>query len=129
MPRPSGGTMMLRSGDATSRPRTQISPASGCSSPATRRNVVLLPHPLGPSRVRTSPASRSKDTLSTTRVAPYDLVSPRTRRTGVSDGRVDELSVSSAIGSETPCASALELFLQHLDRRHPGFGIVLEGVV
>src|ERR1700682_4598575 len=51
----SGASEKPCSPDAISRPARNTAPPSGCSSPATMRKVVLLPHPLGPSRVKTSP--------------------------------------------------------------------------
>src|SRR5947208_5410712 len=41
-----------------------ISPPVGCSSPATQRNVVVLPHPEGPSSTTISPAGTTKLTPS-----------------------------------------------------------------
>src|ERR1700754_4285992 len=40
-------------------------PASGRSKPAMQRSVVVLPQPLGPSRVKNSPSGTSKLTWST----------------------------------------------------------------
>ncbi len=40
-------------------PKT-MRPRSGVSSPAMLRKVVVLPHPLGPSRVKKVPGSRVK---------------------------------------------------------------------
>src|ERR1700704_5965033 len=40
----------------TSRPSIRIEPLSGISSPATRRNVVVLPAPVGPSSATNSPS-------------------------------------------------------------------------
>src|SRR5262245_9301613 len=115
--------------EATIRLRTQTSPASGCSRPAISRKVVLLPQPLGPRRVRTSPARRSNDTSFTTRVAPNDLVRPRTRRTGSSGVRVTLAPVNAGTGNGEPSAwravSALELPLQRLDRGNADLGVVL----
>src|ERR1700716_2914334 len=59
-----GGTRMPRSGDDTTRPAMLISPEVGCSSPATQRNVVVLPQPEGPSRTTISPAGTAKLTPS-----------------------------------------------------------------
>src|SRR5205809_7766756 len=42
-----------------------ISPASGFSSPAMQRIVVVFPHPLGPSSVKIRPSGISKLTPST----------------------------------------------------------------
>src|SRR5437763_1902311 len=46
MLRPSGGTMMLSSGEATRRPRTQILPESGSSIPARLLLSDFLRHEL-----------------------------------------------------------------------------------
>ena len=59
-----GGTRMPRSGDDTTRPAMLISPPVGCSSPATQRNVVVLPQPEGPSSTTISPAGTAKLTPS-----------------------------------------------------------------
>src|SRR3977135_1450002 len=59
-----GGTKMPRAGDATPFPPMLISPPVGCSSPATQRNVVVLPQPDGPSRTTISPAGTEKLTPS-----------------------------------------------------------------
>src|SRR5713226_3585061 len=61
------------------RSSRNISPASGCSSPATIRNVVVLPHPLGPSSATMLPGSIVKDSRSTALVLPNSLVSSRSR--------------------------------------------------
>ena len=58
VPRSLGGTRV------TSRPRSSIVPASSTSSPAIARSKVVLPHPLGPSRVRISPGLTSTSTPS-----------------------------------------------------------------
>ena len=60
-----GWTKIRRGTEATTRPRSVISPPSGRSSPATRRRVVVLPQPLGPRRVNTSPRRTSSDARST----------------------------------------------------------------
>src|SRR6185437_17070316 len=59
-----GGTRMPRDGDETTRPAMLISPSVGCSSPATQRNVVVLPQPEGPSSTTISPAGTAKLTPS-----------------------------------------------------------------
>ena len=71
------------------------------------RSVVLLPQPLGPSNVRTSPALTSNDTSSTTRKAPYDLVSPRTRRTG--SGRRRSSGCVRQVGHRSPAFARLSV--------------------
>src|SRR5437660_255234 len=60
-----GGTRMPRAGADTTWPPIEISPSVGCSSPATQRNVVVLPHPEGPSSTTISPAGTAKLTPST----------------------------------------------------------------
>src|ERR1700730_14536870 len=59
-----GGTRMPRAGDDTTRPAILISPAVGCSSPATQRSVVVLPQPEGPSSTTISPLGTWKLTPS-----------------------------------------------------------------
>jgi hypothetical protein len=51
--RSSGGTRSWL--DDTTRPATEMRPLSGFSKPAISRNVVVFPHPEGPSRVTNSP--------------------------------------------------------------------------
>src|ERR1700730_13099501 len=68
-----GATNTCGGTEATTRPRKVISPASGRSSPATRRRVVVLPQPLGPSNVNTSPRRTSSDARSTAGWAPKGL--------------------------------------------------------
>src|SRR6266545_1115679 len=48
----------------TSCPSISTVPLVGCSSPATVRNRVVLPHPDGPSRARYSPSSVARSTPS-----------------------------------------------------------------
>src|SRR6266508_4129077 len=59
-----GGTSTPCAGAETSAPPMRISPALGCSSPATQRSVVVLPQPEGPSRTTISPAGTAKLTPS-----------------------------------------------------------------
>src|ERR1700730_11481864 len=65
MPRSRGGTLMPSAGAETVRPSMLIVPAVGSSSPATQRNVVVLPQPEGPSSTTISPAGTLKLTPST----------------------------------------------------------------
>src|SRR4030081_4012678 len=53
----------------TSRPSIRIEPLSGISSPATRRNVVVLPAPVGPSSATNSPSPTRSDRSQTARAA------------------------------------------------------------
>src|SRR5262245_17116208 len=79
MPRAQGGTRFLPFA-ATRSPAIQISPESGSSRPATRRSVVVLPHPLAPSSATVSPSATSRETLSTTVRRPNRFVTPTSRR-------------------------------------------------
>src|SRR5205823_10323731 len=45
----------------TSRPPIRIEPWSGISNPAMRRNVVVLPAPVGPSKATNSPSPTVTD--------------------------------------------------------------------
>ena len=54
----------------TSWPSIKIRPVVGCSSPATRRNVVVLPQPDGPSSVTSVPRAMLKVTLFTAVTGP-----------------------------------------------------------
>ena len=55
--RRSGGTRIRRSGSSSTWPSTSMQPrVSGCN-PASARNNVVLPAPLGPSMATTSPSS------------------------------------------------------------------------
>src|SRR5258707_9489353 len=53
-----------------------IRPASGRSSPATRRSVVVLPAPVGPSSTMNSPTARAKERSATAVISPKRLVTP-----------------------------------------------------
>src|ERR1043166_2467230 len=65
MLRSRGGTSRPRCGAETTSPPIAMVPAVGCSSPATQRNVVVLPQPDGPSSTTISPAATRKLTSST----------------------------------------------------------------
>src|SRR5262245_29272445 len=56
-----------------------MSPASGRSRPAMSLSVVVFPQPLGPRRVKNSPAFATKLSLSTATTRPKVLTSPATR--------------------------------------------------
>src|SRR5712691_1902798 len=55
-PRRLGATKTFRVEEYTTRSPTLISPARGRSRPAIERRVVVLPQPLGPSRVNSFPS-------------------------------------------------------------------------
>src|SRR5690348_15622860 len=63
------------------------------------RSVVVLPQPLGPSRVRISPRRTSRLSPSTARIGPYDLLTSCSARTAVE-------SVSTR-GPASVCTSAM----------------------
>src|SRR3954452_15771537 len=73
----------------TSRPATRALPASGSSSVARIRTVVVLPAAVGPSTPRTVPGGTARSTRSSTRVGPKDLTSPLTRMAGASPAWLD----------------------------------------
>src|SRR5215468_4084245 len=77
-----GGTKTRRGTEATIRPRSMISPPSGRSRPATRRSVVVLPQPLGPSSVNTSPRRTSSVARSTATCGANTLLTSSSVRTG-----------------------------------------------
>ena len=54
----------------TSSPSSRTRPESASSKPAIIRSVVVLPHPLGPSIEKNSPAGISRVTSSTARTSP-----------------------------------------------------------
>src|ERR1700730_9084279 len=76
-----GATKTRRGTEATTRPRNVISPPSGRSRPATRRKVVVLPQPLGPSSVNTSPRRTSSAARSTAGWEPKTLLTSSSART------------------------------------------------
>src|SRR5216683_3083007 len=63
-----------------SSPSSRTFPAFGISNPAIIRRIVVLPHPLGPSKVRNSPCSISKLTWSTAVTRPKFLVTSSNSR-------------------------------------------------
>src|SRR6266436_5259091 len=58
----------------TSRPHTETVPALGGMKPVIMRMVVDLPAPFGPRNPSTSPLPTSKETPSTARFGPKDLL-------------------------------------------------------
>jgi len=65
----------------TASPAIFTSPASGRSNPATRRSVVVLPHPEGPRRLKNSPLSTFRLTSRTAQACPYRLLTPSSSTT------------------------------------------------
>src|SRR5215213_7208651 len=74
--------------ETTSRPATRAVPASGSSSVARMRTVVVLPAPLGPRTPSTVPGATASSTPSSARVGPKDFTSPLTRMAGASPASV-----------------------------------------
>src|SRR6185503_3619593 len=68
---------LLGGSRVTSEDSMRISPESGSTKPAIIRRVVVLPHPLGPSRVTNSPARTSRETASTATTSSYVLTTSR----------------------------------------------------
>ena len=63
---------------ATSRSPIAIVPEVGCSSPATIRSAVDLPHPDGPTSTISSPSATSRSSASTAVVSsPKTFVTDR----------------------------------------------------
>src|SRR3954462_1672233 len=78
--------------ETTSRPAARALPASGSSSVARMRTVVVLPAPLGPSTPSTVPGATASSTPSSARVGPKDFTSPFTRMAGASPASVYGMS-------------------------------------
>src|ERR1043166_7652441 len=64
-----GATKIFRADENTTAPATATSPAVGRTRPAIERSVVVLPQPLGPSRVNSLPAGTSNATSCAARTA------------------------------------------------------------
>src|SRR5438445_3526638 len=86
MRRRSGGTTDVA--DDRQRSPTKISPPSGVRKPATRRSVVVLPQPDGPSSATSSRGLTSSVRLSTAATPPYRLLSPRSVTPGIAPSSV-----------------------------------------
>ena len=61
-----------------STPSTVTDPASGVSKPATTLSSVVLPEPLGPRMVSSSPEATSSETPSSATTSPKRLTRPST---------------------------------------------------
>src|SRR5882762_148455 len=92
-PRRLGATKIPRLPEYTTRPATLISPERGRSRPAIERKVVVLPQPLGPSRVKSLPSGTSKLTSCAART-----ISPRSL--GYSVQRPSTFSTRSLLHAE-----------------------------
>src|SRR4051794_3650568 len=72
----------------TGRPRISISPSSGIACAVSRRMVVDLPAPLGPSRPTQVPSGTSRSRWSTAVRSPKRLTTPCKRSAGGTPRRV-----------------------------------------
>src|SRR6202042_1542970 len=63
---------------------SRMRPSSGVSKPASIRNSVVLPQPLGPSSAKNSPLLLSSDSPSTARNAPNFFTTESMLSSGVS---------------------------------------------
>src|SRR3954470_5241766 len=70
------GTKVLAPASTKALPPTSMEPASGVSSPATQRSVVVFPQPLGPSSVMNSPDEMERLTSLRIGVALKALLTP-----------------------------------------------------
>src|SRR5947208_5718453 len=82
-PRRLGATNTFPGEEYTTRSTTLISPSRGRSRPAIERRVVVLPQPLGPSRVKSLPGGTSNATSCAARITwprspTYSVQSPFT---------------------------------------------------
>src|SRR5690242_15824721 len=80
----------------TDRPARWISPPSGERKPAIRLSVVVLPQPLGPSRVTNSPGATSRSMPSTAVIVPKRFVSLRSCSAGSATSLLLEEEVADA---------------------------------
>src|SRR3990172_8425719 len=98
---------------------TEISPSSGTSSPAIRRNKVVLPDPFGPTRPTVSPGLSWKEASTKRSCRPYCLLT-RVReimrrlahigRLSARERTIEQLfNRSSTVGLERPRAGAGEM--------------------
>ena len=72
------------SGDvlSSSLPSSRITPSTWRCRPMTERSSVVLPAPLRPTRVTTSPGLTASETSVRTRASPYQAETPWTSSTG-----------------------------------------------
>src|ERR1700688_2814913 len=85
----------------------RISPALGASKPAIMLRIVVLPQPLGPSRVRSSPRRIARSSAWTATTGPKLLLTRRSSTAGaarsccsVGIDREDAAQAESAVGQE-----------------------------
>src|SRR5438067_5047243 len=92
-PRRSGGRGSSRSSSS------QISPAVGCNSPASRLSAVDFPQPEGPRKVTNSPPCTSSAKSSSTFFAPKCLLSLKRRRSIIELELLDALRADLLVPS------------------------------
>src|ERR1700704_218030 len=102
-PRRLGATKTLRAEEYTTRSPTLISPARGRSRPAIERSVVVLPQPLGPSKVNNFPSGTSKLTSCAARTIwprslGYSVNNPSTFSTGFGASFLDAEFLAQPLG-------------------------------
>src|SRR5712692_9664175 len=102
-PRRLGATKTFRVEEYTTRSPTLISPARGRSRPAIERSVVVLPQPLGPSRVNSFPSGTSNVTSCAARTIwprslGYSVKSPSTFSTRFSGSLLDSEFPAQPLG-------------------------------
>src|SRR3954468_1456751 len=74
-----------------SSPPSLMRPLSGCSNPAITREVVVLPGPDGPRRVKNSPAPTVRSTVSTATTSPYVFLHPSTATSAATDEALQDV--------------------------------------
>src|ERR1035437_3859851 len=103
MPRSSGThprpALARRSGDLwpSSLPSRRTVPSIWRCRPMTERSNVVLPAPLRPTRVTTSPACTLKETSARTRASPYQADSPAISSMSMSQVGGDDLVVQAHV--------------------------------
>src|SRR5437016_5168097 len=80
-----------------SRPSIRRRPASGLSRPATRRSVVVLPAPVGPSRTTNSPSPIPSESSRTASVLPK-LLQTASSRTSAMRAAIVQCRTQDAAG-------------------------------
>src|SRR4249919_698615 len=101
-------------------PRLMV-PDVGVSRPATIRNVVVLPHPEGPSRAKKEPVGTSRSRSSTALKVPKSLVRPRSSRPAAAAApSAGEASVCSARCDIGPVPFVFDLLLVVQGHEAPG---------
>src|SRR5437667_12791720 len=116
-PRRLGATKTFLVEEYTTRSPTLISPARGRSRPAIERRVVVLPQPLGPSRVNSFPSGTSNVTSC---AAP--TLSPRSSGSSVKSRATFSTRSSGSLAHSESLAQPLGAPLQdeqRQDHQHP----------